>query len=152
MSVDSTTASASPAVHRRGVVAVMVRGDCLLVIRRSQHVVAPGAYCFPGGGIEGDETEEAALRRELVEELNVQVTPVRRLWESVTPWGVALGWWLVELAEHDEPNPSPQEVESVHWLSPTDMAALVELLVSNRHFLAAWKQGCFQLPITLPTD
>ena len=37
---------------RRGVVAVVVLEERFLVIRRSQEVVAPGTYCFPGGAVE----------------------------------------------------------------------------------------------------
>ena len=76
--------------ERRGVVAVVVRDGRFLVIRRSQQVVAPGAFCFPGGGIEPGETEEAALVRELREELDVLVRPIRLVWRSLTPWNVAL--------------------------------------------------------------
>ena len=75
---------------RRGVIAVIVRDERFLVIRRSQHVVAPRAFCFPGGAIEGLESEPQALVRELREELGVDVTPRERLWASVTPWRVAI--------------------------------------------------------------
>ena len=51
-----------PPGHRRGAVAVVMRKDRFLVIRRSAVVRAPGAFCFPGGGIEDTESEvEAAL-------------------------------------------------------------------------------------------
>lgn len=75
---------------RRGVVAVVTRADRFLVIRRSAHVVAPGAFCFPGGGIEPGENEEQALVREFLEELNAAIEPVRLLWRSVTPWETQL--------------------------------------------------------------
>lgn len=120
-----------------GVVAVILRSERFLVIRRSQFVRAPGQFCFPGGGILAGEEETAALIRELQEELNVLVQPVKRLWTSVTPWGVSLAWWLAELPEERMPNPNPQEVESVHWLSSEEMLALPDLLESNRDFLAA---------------
>lgn len=124
-------------IVRRGVVAVIRRADRLLVIRRSRYVVAPGAYCFPGGGIEAGESMEAALIRELREELNVDVAPVRQIWRSVTPWRVELFWWLVRLAADAVPNPAPAEVESFHWHTIEELAALTELLESNRQFLAA---------------
>jgi 8-oxo-dGTP pyrophosphatase MutT (NUDIX family) len=120
-------------------VAVVVREGRFLVIRRSQHVVAPGAFCFPGGGIEPGETEEAALVRELREELDVVVRPIRRVWRSVTPWNVALAWWLGELL--GEPACNPAEVASFHWHAPHELAALPELLESNHHFLAALARG-----------
>ncbi len=126
-------AASEPA--RRGAVAVIVRGQRLLVIRRAASVVAPGKYCFPGGGIEDAESEEQALVRELREELGVTVRPVRRLWQSVTPWRVALAWWLAELDDGAELFPNPDEVASVHWLSMDEMESLEGLLESNLEFL-----------------
>lgn len=133
---------------RRGVVGVLVRDGRLLVIRRAATVVAPLAYCFPGGGIEGAETESAALVRELREELNIEVRPRRLLWRCTTPWEVDLAWWL---AEHDpavEPIPNPDEVHSCAWHRVDEMLALEQLLESNRQFLAAWARGEFELDLS----
>ena len=137
---------APPPEHsRRGAVAVIVRDGRFLVIRRSACVVAPGAYCFPGGAIEAGETEQVALVREIREELGVAVEPVRRVWQSVTPWGVHLSWWLGQLADSEQPVPNPAEVESCSWLTPVEMLARPELLESNRHFLAALAQGAIDV-------
>jgi mutator protein MutT len=130
---------------RQGAVAVVVRQGRLLVIRRSQQVVAPGKFCFPGGGIEAGEAEEDALVREIQEELSVTVRPLRLLWRSITSWHVALGWWLCDLDLHAVPRPTPLEVESVHWFAPTEMAELPELLESNRQFLRALAAGDVEL-------
>ncbi len=137
--------SANQPSHRRGAVAIIVRDERLLVIRRSHLVVAPGAYCFPGGGIEGDESETEALVREIEEELGVPVVPRRRIWSSVTPWDVHLAWWRADLAPHCDPRPNPAEVESIHWHTPSEMAQLPELLESNRRFLEALARGEFAL-------
>jgi len=139
------TDSAEPPA-RCGVVAVIPRGGQLLVIRRSQHVVAPGAFCFPGGGIEAGETEPAALIRELNEELGAVVQPRERLWHSITPWNVTLAWWLAAWNPSEPLMPNPAEVESVHWLSPAEMLELPELLSSNREFLERVLSGAIQLP------
>lgn len=133
---------------RRGVVAVIVRQQRLLVIRRSQLVVAPGAFCFPGGGIEGEESEEQALVREIREELNVEVRPLKRIWQSETPWRVELAWWLAEFDATIEPMPTPAEVESIHWYTPAEMSQLPELLESNRYFLEALDAGHIMLDAT----
>ncbi|HEV7224847.1 MAG TPA: NUDIX domain-containing protein [Pirellulales bacterium] len=134
-------------VRRRGAVAVIERQGTLLVIRRSQTVVAPGAFCFPGGGIEAGESEPQALVRELQEELQVVVRPVRRLWSSVTPWRVELAWWQAELAADAVPVPAPAEVESVHWHTPGEIAGLPGLLESNLQFLAALARNEFALSV-----
>jgi 8-oxo-dGTP diphosphatase len=126
---------------RRGAVAVVVRDGRMLVIRRSSSVVAPLLYCFPGGGIEGDESEEEALIREFREEVDVIIRPLRRLWQCVTPWKVELAWWLGELDPDATPLANPHEVESIHWFTVAEMTALPDLLESNREFLALVERG-----------
>lgn len=131
----------SAEIRRHGVVAVIRRDEQFLVIRRSLHVAAPGAFCFPGGGIEAGETEPQALVRELQEELGVLVTPQRRLWQCVTRWQVALAWWQAELSEISELTPNPAEVESCHWHTTSQLQQLPGLLSSNIEFLAALERG-----------
>jgi 8-oxo-dGTP diphosphatase len=122
-------------------VAVIVQDDRFLVIRRSVYVVAPGAYCFPGGGIEPDESEGEALAREIEEELGVQIRPVQKIWHSVTPWNVELAWWVAELPADAQLQPNPAEVESIHWYTAQEMIDLPGLLASNLAFLAAVTAG-----------
>jgi len=140
--------SAAPLARKKGAVAVVLRDGALLVIRRSAGVVAPRAFCFPGGGIEQGETEPQALEREIWEELGALVRPVRRVWQSVTPWSVELAWWLAELPPDALLVPNPAEVESVHWLTPAEMQALPDLLASNHDFLRALSAGEINLART----
>jgi 8-oxo-dGTP diphosphatase len=126
---------------RRGVVGIVFRDGRMLVIRRARSVVAPLVYCFPGGGIEGEESEEEALVREFREEVGVALRPLRRLWRCVTPWKVELAWWLGELPPDAVPAANPREVESVHWLTADEMAQLPDLLESNREFLDLMARG-----------
>lgn len=130
---------------RRGAVAVIFEQGRLLVIRRAAGVAAPGKICFPGGAIEPGESEEQAVERELAEELRLQVRPVRRLWECVTPWKVHLAWWLTERIDDAEPDPHPAEVAEVFWFAPDQLAGHTDLLTSNGEFLAAVKRGEIRL-------
>ncbi len=122
-------------------VGIVQRDGRLLVIRRSKAVVAPLIYCFPGGGIENGESEEEALVREFREEIGVECRPLRRLWRCVTAWKVELAWWLGELPPGAVPAANPREVDSIHWMTPEEMARLPDLLESNREFLDLAARG-----------
>lgn len=54
-------------------VAVIVRGNEVLIARRSDDVHQGGLWEFPGGKVEKNETVQHALKRELKEELDIEV-------------------------------------------------------------------------------
>ncbi|HEX7921248.1 MAG TPA: NUDIX domain-containing protein [Bradyrhizobium sp.] len=78
-------------IHRRAVRALIITGerDVLLMRIRPPH----GGECFwiaPGGGIEDEETTQAALQRELAEELGlVDFAPGPAVWRRhhIFNWG-----------------------------------------------------------------
>jgi 8-oxo-dGTP diphosphatase len=59
----------------RVVAAVVRRGDELLVTRRPDRPDRRGQWEFPGGKVEPGESEQAALRREIREELGCELEP-----------------------------------------------------------------------------
>ena len=138
--------------ERRGVVAVVVREGRLLVIRRSELVAAPGAYCFPGGGIEEGETVDEALRREMREELGVECAPRRTLWANRTLRGVHLTWCEVELDHGCVITPNPAEVAEFGWHSPSAIRELPGVLASNFEFLDALERREFNLEGLGPSE
>jgi 8-oxo-dGTP pyrophosphatase MutT (NUDIX family) len=121
-----------------GVVVVVRRQGKLLMIRRAEHVIAPGAWCFVGGAIEPNETQPDAVAREFCEEVGAVVRPLRKIWESTRPDGLlVLHWWLAEMDADAALRPNPAEVAEVRWLTTAEIDTLPGLLESNRQFLAA---------------
>jgi 8-oxo-dGTP diphosphatase len=55
------------------VAGVIERGECILIAQRKQAGAHPLKWEFPGGKVETGETPEAALARELEEELAIRV-------------------------------------------------------------------------------
>lgn len=123
-------------IVREGVVAVIERSGRYLTITRSKSVVAPGKICFPGGGIEPNETPQKALIRECFEELGVLIEPVRQLYVSITPWGIRLYWFSARLPNEDITFLlNPQEVVATTWMTQDEMLAHPDILESNIPFL-----------------
>lgn len=59
--------------HIRVVVARIEQGGRYLITQRMPHAVLPLLWEFPGGRVEDGETDEAALVRELKENLGIKV-------------------------------------------------------------------------------
>lgn len=61
------------------VAAILEREGLILLAQRPDSGDQPGLWEFPGGKVEPGESEPEALRRELQEELNIDVEPQRYL-------------------------------------------------------------------------
>lgn len=69
----------------RVVAAVFQTGSHVLACKRKPEKAAGGKWEFPGGKVEAHESAEEALRRELIEELDVHVKTVGDLiWRETT--------------------------------------------------------------------
>ncbi len=111
------------------VAAVIRRGSKVLLASRPADK-PPAGWEFPGGKIEPGETVEAALVRELSEELAVRVVPGRLL--AVVPSGrVVLNFVAAELPETEEPRPC--EHQQCFWVDVTPEPP-AELLPADRDF------------------
>jgi 8-oxo-dGTP diphosphatase len=81
--------SNDPARAQRVVVAAFLhdRQEVLLARRAASKAIAPGKYHLPGGHVEYGEHPADALRRELREELNIEVVVQEPLWVFHYLWG-----------------------------------------------------------------
>jgi 8-oxo-dGTP diphosphatase len=121
------------------VAAAIVREGSVLVARRTAPAALAGKWELPGGKVQPGETQQAALRREIAEELGLVLTVGERIGDPLElPDGAILRCYAAvtdgaapTLAEHDELRwVVPGELESIDWL-PADrllMGALEQVL------------------------
>ena len=65
------------------VAGVIFSGDRLLLHRRKKGDALEGTWEFPGGKVEEGETQEEALRREILEEMGLEIEVEEKLGEVV---------------------------------------------------------------------
>jgi 8-oxo-dGTP diphosphatase len=125
----------------------LARPALLLAARRSAPEQYAGMWEFPGGKVEPGESCEAALRRELLEELGVDsrlgtevAGPLQQGWPLAS--GAAMRVWLAEvvageplpLEDHDELRWVPLEADrlgALPWI-PADLPIVAAVLESVR--------------------
>ncbi len=134
-----------PSNGRHGVVAVLMEEGKFLAIRRSAFVRAPRLVCFPGGSIEPNEDFPTAIRREMLEELALEVEVIEHIWTSRTSWGTDLEWMLVKRANDRPPVPNAAEVEEVFWLTQSELLSHPDLLGSLPDFFGAIESSLIAL-------
>jgi 8-oxo-dGTP diphosphatase len=107
------------------VAAIIWRGDLLLACQRRLDDRFPGKWEFPGGKVEEGELPDAALRRELQEELGIIAEIGERVWQARHQYP---NFDPVELDFFEVRNfigePVNLEFEQIRWLRPDELIAL----------------------------
>lgn len=109
--------------------------DKVLLARRPDHLPQGGLWEFPGGKRGEGENIEAALRRELSEELNMSVeraTPILKIDHDYPDRAVQLEVWLVEQWRGEVVG---REGQTIEWV-PIAKLGERECLAANRAIVA----------------
>jgi 8-oxo-dGTP diphosphatase len=118
--------------------AAIVRDGRVLAARRTFPADAAGRWEFPGGKVEDGETPDAALAREIVEELGCTIAVGAWLPERV-PIGER-HVLTVALATLADGEPVPREHDALRWLSVDELDD-VDWLDPDRPFLTALRDA-----------
>lgn len=106
------------------VAGAIIDGDRMLVAQRDYPESDAGLWELPGGKVESGESPEAALVRELCEELDVVVSVGAALGDVVRP---KPGLTLIAMrAEIVSGTPRAVEHRAVRWVGSTALAELVD--------------------------
>ena len=128
---------------RTVVAAVIERGDRRLLIgQRRKEDSSPLKWEFPGGKVRDGEAAEAALARELREELGVTLTKcvemgrVRHQYAS-SPEDLEIRFFATALAEGEV---TPLCFEQIAWVFPKELGEY-DFLAANRELIANLATG-----------
>lgn len=118
--------------------AIILRDNKILVTQRSEQMRHPLKWEFPGGKLNLDESEEDCIRREIREELNIEIHIIEKLTPqsfnygdiqiSLIPFVANYAGGMLKLAEHkDYLWTRKEKLRDFDWV-PADVLVLDEFL------------------------
>jgi len=116
------------------IVAVITKGDKVLLIQRGPDVRGAGYWAPVSGEVEPGESQEAAVAREAREEVGLTVRPLRKVWENISSRGTfRLHWWLAEYVG-GELMLDRREVSHACWLTAEEICRMEGTFEGDRAF------------------
>jgi 8-oxo-dGTP diphosphatase len=103
------------------VAAIICRNGRILITRRVDNVDLPGLWEFPGGKVEPSEDLEAALGREILEELGIRISVEReffRVEDIFADKAARLHFFNCIIVDGD---PQPIQAADLRWVLPMEL-------------------------------
>ena len=129
---------------------IMLVHDGDRVVLGRQAAWPPGRFSILAGFVEPGESAEAAVVREVAEEVGLRVTDLRYVGSQPWPFPQSLMLGFVARIEGDDTlQPDPSEIEEAHWFTREDLRtgagprALPPPVSIARHILDRWIAGEF---------
>jgi len=108
--------------------ALLMQGDKLLLAKRKLHLDQGGYWEFPGGKIEHQESPQQCLKRELKEELDLEVNIGNYFADSVFAYAEKTirlsAWWAFIEGAPDLNNLKLTDHSEVQWLTVDQLESL----------------------------
>ncbi|WP_028558703.1 (deoxy)nucleoside triphosphate pyrophosphohydrolase [Paenibacillus pinihumi] len=95
----------------------------LLIARRKPGKAQGGLWEFPGGKLEPGESAEDCLRRELLEEMNIQIQPTERLGVHEHDYGTIVIRLIAYKAVYTGGDIVLSDHDKYDWVKPDEFAA-----------------------------
>ncbi|MGC2855957.1 NUDIX hydrolase [Novispirillum sp. DQ9] len=104
-------------------------GKVLLIHRRNpEHGLG---WTFPGGKVEDRESEKAATRREVMEEVGIACRPTRKLGQRRHPdTGSVISYWVCQYQGGEPRVVEEDKFDQVAWMAPEEFLRAVTTDVS----------------------
>ncbi len=120
------------------VAGALIAGNALLVAQRARPPELAGLWELPGGKVAAGETDEAALARELKEELGVDVTVGSRLGADVAldPTTTLRAYRVTQIGG----TPHPNDHRALRWIAVDELDDL-DWVPADRTWLAELKRA-----------
>jgi|SRR5665213_1753322 len=123
--VESTLPAPGTSFHR-GVSALLFDGDRVLLAHRThERDWAPDMWDVPGGHVEDDESEIAALVREVREELGIEILETSAVLSArlIGP-NFEVAYFALETWTGEPYNAAPEEHLEIAWVPLTELGSL----------------------------
>lgn len=104
--------------------AIVLMGDKILATQRSEKMKLPLKWEFPGGKLELQESEIDCIKREIKEELNIEISILSKLSESIHDYGDVKIRLIPFIAKYNSGDILLTEHKDYKWMEKQDLLTL----------------------------